>query len=141
MQEQIDQSLWERRAAASVLTMFGLLALGLASTGVHAVVAYATAQRSREIGIRMALGAGRGVVQRQVAGQSLRLALVGIAAGIPIALWAKTVASAFLYQTDGVGAATLGGVAALFAAIALAASAMPARKAASTDPATVLRHE
>ena len=141
MQEQIDQSLWERRAAASVLTMFGLLALGLASTGVHAVVAYATAQRSREIGIRMALGAGRGVVQRQVAGQSVRLALVGIAAGIPIAIWAKTVAAAFLYQADGVGAATLGGVAALFVAIALAASAMPARRAASTDPAMVLRHE
>jgi predicted permease len=141
IQEQIDQSLWERRAAASVLALFGLLALALACAGVHAVVACATAQRSREIGIRMALGAGRGEVQRQVAGSAVRLALAGITIGVPIAVWARQAVAAFLYRADGLSGVTFGGVAVLFVVVALAASAMPARRAASTDPAIVLRSE
>jgi predicted permease len=141
LQEQIDQSLWDRRAAASLLTLFSALALGLACTGVYGVVAYATAQRSREIRIRMALGAARADVRRQVAAHALRLALAGIVAGIPLAIWAKPAAAAFLYRADGAGALTFTVVAALFAAIALIASAMPAHRAASTDPAAVLRME
>jgi predicted permease len=141
LQEQIEQSLWDRRAAASLLTLFSALALGLACTGVYGVVAYATAQRAREIGIRMALGAGRGDVGRQVAGHALRMAAAGIAAGIPLALWAKPAAAAFLYRADGVSAGTFAAVAGLFAGIALVASAIPARRAASVDPATVLRSD
>jgi predicted permease len=141
LQEQIDQALWDRRAATNVLTLFGLLALVLACTGVHGVVAYATAQRSREIGIRMALGAGRADVQRQVAIQALRLALAGIAVGIPIALWAKPAAGAFLYRAEGTNAITFAAAAALFLLIALIASALPARRAASADPASVLRSD
>jgi ABC-type antimicrobial peptide transport system permease subunit len=139
IQEQIEQSLWDRRAAASVLTLFGILALALACTGVHAVVAYATSQRSREIGIRMALGAARGEVQRQVAAQALRLALAGIVLGIPLATFAKPAVAAFLYGADDLNAGAFGAVALLFVAVALAAAALPARRAASIDPAVVLR--
>jgi ABC-type antimicrobial peptide transport system permease subunit len=141
LQEQIEQSLWQRRAAAAVLTLFGALALGLACTGIHGVVAYATAQRAREIGIRMALGAGRDEVLRQIAGHALRMALAGIAVGIPLAVWAKPAVAGFLYRTDGVSAITFGGVALLFLLVALLASALPARRAASIDPATALRQE
>jgi putative ABC transport system permease protein len=139
LQEQIDRSLWDRRAAASLLTLFSALALGLACTGVYGVVAHTAAQRSREIGIRMALGACRSDVRRHIAAYALRLTLAGVAAGIPLALWAKPAAAAFLYRADTAIAPTLTFVAALFTAIALIAAALPAHRAASTDPASVLR--
>jgi predicted permease len=141
MEEQVEQSLWQRRAAASVLSLFGALALGLACTGIHGVVAYATARKTREIGIRMALGAGRATVLRQIAKDALRLALMGTAIGIPLAVWAKPAIAGFLYRAEGMTGITFGAVALLFAGVALMASALPARRAASIDPASVLRQE
>jgi predicted permease len=141
MEEQIAQGLWQRRAASSVLGFFGVLALVLACTGIHGVLAYAAAQRTREIGIRMALGAVRGDVLRQVTGHAMRLVLIGIGVGVPLAAWAKPAVAGFLYRADGVNVLTFAGVAALFVAVALVASAVPARRAASIDPVTALRHD
>jgi predicted permease len=141
VQEQIDQSLWQRRAVADVLALFGVLALVLACTGIHGVVAHSTAQRAREIGIRMALGAKRGDVLREIAGRAVRMALVGIAIGIGLAAWAKPAVSGYLYRAEGVNAITFGAVAVLFVAIALLAAALPARRAASIDPSSALRME
>jgi ABC-type antimicrobial peptide transport system permease subunit len=141
MEEQIEQSLWQRHAAASVLSLFGALALGLACTGIHGVVAYATARKTREIGIRMALGAGRAKVLRQVGEDAIRLALMGIAIGIPLAAWAKPAIAGLLYRAEGMTATTFSAVALLFVGVALMASALPARRAASIDPASVLRQE
>jgi len=141
MEEQIAQSLWQRRAASSVLTFFGVLALALACAGIYGLVAHTAAQRTREIGIRMALGAARADVLRQVAGQAVRLTVGGIAAGVPAAMWARPAIAGFLYRAEGVSVLTFSGVAVLFVAVALIASAVPARRAASIDPATALRHE
>jgi putative ABC transport system permease protein len=140
MQEQIEQSLWQRRAAAAVLSFFGALALVLACTGIHGVVAYTVAQRTREIGIRMALGALRGDVLRHVAAHAVRLALMGIALGVPLAMWSRPAVAAFLYRAEGASVLTFIGVAVLFFLVAVAASAVPARRAASIDPAIALRH-
>jgi predicted permease len=141
VQEQIDQSLWQRRAAADVLALFGLLALVLTCTGIHGVVAHSTARRAREIGIRMALGAKRGDVLREIAGRAVRMALAGIAIGIGLAAWAKPAVANYLYGAEDVNAITFGAVAVLFVAIALLAAALPARRAASIDPALALRME
>ncbi len=141
MEEQIEQSLWQRRAAASVLSLFGALALGLACTGIHGVVAYTTARKTREIAIRMALGSGRAKILRQTAGDAARLALIGIAIGIPLAAWAKPAVADLLYRAEGMTATAFILVTLLFVGIALLASALPARRAASIDPGSVLRHE
>jgi putative ABC transport system permease protein len=141
VQEQIDQSLWQRRAAADVLALFGLLALILACTGIHGVVAHSTTQRAREIGIRMALGAKRGDVLREIAWRAVKMALAGIAIGIGLAASAKPAVAGYLYRAEDVNAITFGAVAVLFVAIALLAAALPARKAASIDPSSVLRME
>src|SRR5207249_2274263 len=101
IEEQLEQSLWQRRAAASVLSFFGVLALALACTGVHGVVAYTAAQRTREIGIRMALGAVRADVVRQIAGHAMRMTAVGIAIGLGLSAWAKPAVAGFLYRAEG----------------------------------------
>jgi putative ABC transport system permease protein len=141
MEEQIEQSVWERRAAASVLSLFGALALGLAWTGIHGLVAYATAQKTREIAIRMALGSGRTKVLGQIARNAIRLALTGIAIGIPLAAWVKPAIASFLYRAEGMTATAFSAVALLFVGVALLSSALPARRAASIDPVSVLRQE
>jgi predicted permease len=141
MEEQIAQSLWERRAASTVLTFFGVLALALACAGIHGLVAHGAAQRTREIGIRMALGAARADVLRQVAGEAVWWTAAGIALGIPAAILARPAIAQFLYGAEGVSVLTFGGVAVLFVALALIATAAPARKAASIDPAMALRHD
>jgi predicted permease len=129
------------RIAASFAGSFGLLALVLAAVGIYGVVAYTTRQRTHEIGIRMALGAGKGDVFRHVLGQGLRLTLAGLAVGIAVSVILTRFLRGMLF---GVGAAdwlTFATVAVALCLVALAACYFPARRAASVDPMQALRTE
>ena len=141
MEEQIERSLWRERAVASLLSFFGVLAIVLACAGIHGVLAHAVARETREIGIRMALGADRGHVLRRVAGQALALTTAGIALGLPLALWAKPLLAAFLYGVRSIEPLVVAGVPFLFLLVAIAASLPPAWRAARIDPAVALRQE
>ncbi|MBI3695869.1 MAG: ABC transporter permease, partial [Acidobacteria bacterium] len=141
MEEQMERSLWRERAVASLLSFFGVLAIALACAGIHGVLAHAVARETRSIGIRMALGADRGHVLRRVVGQALALTAAGIAAGLPLALWAKPLLAAFLYGIGAVEPVVVAGVPLLFLLVAIAASLLPAWRAARIDPAVALREE
>jgi len=129
------------RIAVVFAGCFGLLALFLAAVGIYGVVAYTTKQRTHEIGIRMALGAAKADISRQVLGQGLRLTLAGVAAGLAVSLVATRFLRSMLY---GVGTAdwlTFVTVAAVLCLVALAACFVPAQRAASVDPMQALRNE
>jgi predicted permease len=141
LEEQFDLSLLPARVAAYTLGGFGLLALALAAIGVYGVVSYSVAQRTREIGVRVALGAGARDVLRLVLGEGLSVVGLGLALGLALAFAAARLFAGFLY---GVGAAdplTFVFVPALLGAIALAAGYLPARRATKVDPMVALRHE
>ena len=99
LREQVDASIVPERLVAKMSTVFGLRALALAAVGLYGVVAYVTAQRTGEIGIRMALGAGRREVQRLFLRDTLELVLVGVAIGLPAALAGARLLSNQLYET------------------------------------------
>ncbi len=139
-QNMLMGSVFERIAAAFAGS-FGLLALVLAAVGIYGVVAYTTRQRTREIGIRIALGAGKGVIFRQVLGQGMRLTLAGLAAGMAVSVVLTRFLRGMLF---GIGAAdwtTFATVAAMLSLVALAACLLPARRAASIEPMQALRTE
>ncbi|HVF43829.1 MAG TPA: ABC transporter permease, partial [Pyrinomonadaceae bacterium] len=141
LEEQFDLSLLPARVAAYTLGGFGLLALALAAIGVYGVVSYSVAQRTREIGVRVALGARAGDVLRLVLGEGLSVVGLGLLLGLLVSFAAARLFSNFLY---GVGAAdplTFVFVPALLGAIALAAGYLPARRATKVDPMVALRHE
>jgi len=141
MEEQIAQSLWHQRAAASLVGLFGALAIALACAGLHGAVAHAVARQTRELGIRMALGAGRSDVLRRVVGGALRLTAAGIALGLVGALWVEPLLSSLLYGVRATDPLVLGVVPALFLALAAVASFPPAQRAARIEPAVALRQE
>lgn len=117
------------------------LALALGAIGLYGVMAYEVAARTREIGVRMALGAGRREVLAQVAGRSLRLALLGIAAGLGGALFAMRLLASLLFGVSSTDPVVYVAVALLWFGVALLASAVPARRALRVDPVTALRCE
>ncbi|MCA1593444.1 MAG: ABC transporter permease [Acidobacteria bacterium] len=139
--EQFDLSLFPARVAAWTLGGFGLLALVLAAVGIYGVVSYAVAQRTREIGVRMALGARRGDVLRLVMGEGLFVVGLGLAAGLLLALIATRVVAGFLYGVGTTDPLTFVAVPLVLGAIALAASYIPARRATRVDPMVALRYE
>jgi predicted permease len=138
------ESMASRRLPILILGVFAGLALLLASVGVYGVVSYSAAQRVREIGIRMALGAGRRDVFRMVLGQGFRMAAIGIATGVLAALVLIQILPSFSHLLYGVGKSaplTLASVSAGMTLIALAACYIPARRAMRTDPMASLRCE
>jgi predicted permease len=132
-------SVFPQRVAATLIGVFGLLGLVLAAVGIYGVMAFSVSRRTREIGIRMALGADGRVVSRAVALHGLRLAGIGVAAGGAAALLVTRVLASLLPGVSPTDPVTFVGVASALVAITLAASYLPARRAASIEPLAALR--
>jgi len=139
--EQADQSLRMERLFARLLIFFGLLALLLAGIGLYGVMAYSVAQRTQEIGIRVALGAQAADVLKLVIGQGMILALVGVVAGIGGAIGLTRLMKALLYGVTATDPTTFIVIAVLLVAVAMLACWIPARRATKVDPMVALRCE
>jgi ABC-type antimicrobial peptide transport system permease subunit len=124
-----------------LLGLFAAMAVCLAMAGVYGVVAYTVGQRSSEIGLRMALGAGTGDVLRMILRQGMALTGIGLAVGLIAAVAATRLVASMLFEVKASDPATYLGVAALLGVVSLAASYIPARRAARVDPASALRHD
>jgi len=139
--ELIDQGLWAPRMGAALLTVFGGLALFLAAVGVYGVLSYSVNQQTREIGVRMAMGAQSGRILRLVVGQGMRLAVAGLTLGILIAFAATRVLSSLLFGVSAHDPLIFGGVSVVLASAAILACYIPARRATRVDPIIALRYE
>ena len=132
-------SLWAPRFGTSLLAVFGLLALLLAAVGLYGVMSYGVSQRTREIGIRMALGASEHQVRGMVVRQGLLLAACGVLIGLATAFALARFVTSLLFGVDGADPTTFVGVAAVLLAVAALATYLPARKASRVDPVEALR--
>ncbi|HEX3966515.1 MAG TPA: FtsX-like permease family protein, partial [Edaphobacter sp.] len=141
MDDQIETTLSSERMIELLAVSFGLLATLLAGVGLYGVLAYSTAQRTREIGIRIALGSSRLGVSRLVVVDVLRLAGVGIAVAVPCSILLGRLLRSQLFGVSAADPLTLGAVVLLIAVVALAAAMVPAQRATKVDPTTVLRAE
>jgi predicted permease len=141
MEELLSTSLYPARMGAILIGVFGLLALLLASVGLYGVMSYSVSRRTREIGIRMALGARGGDVLRLVLRQSMTLMAVGVGLGLAAAFAATRLLAGFLYGVSPTDPAAFVGIAALLSIVSLAASLVPARRAATVDPLVAFRYE
>ena len=139
LETSIAATLFPARAAAVLVGIFGLLALALAAVGLYGVIAYSVSRRTREIGIRMALGAEPSAVVRLVLGQGLTLVAVGTVLGGTAALWASRLVASSLYGAGAADPLAYVGAAALLVGVAAVANAVPARRAARVDPMVALR--
>jgi predicted permease len=139
--QQIDRLLFQERLVARLSAFFGLLALVLACIGLYGLLSYEVSRRTREIGIRMALGAQEGDVLRLVVKQGFALAVVGAAVGIGVALGVTRYLTSMLYGVHANDPVTIGAVAVLLGLVALAACYIPARRATRVDPMVALRYE
>ena len=137
----VDESTQQSRSMMWIFAGFAAVALVLAAVGAYGVVSYSTAQRTFEIGVRVALGAGRRSVFQLVLGQSLRLVMAGLAIGLAASLALTRLLASFLYGTSPTDPAILIAVCGMLAAVALLAGYLPARKAAAIDPLRALRAE
>ena len=141
LEDHAALNLVPQRVAASVSGSLGIVGLLLAAIGIYGVTAYMVSSRTREIGIRVALGAQRGDVVRMVLRQGMALALAGVAIGLALAAGLSRLLGSLLF---GIGAAdplTFGGAAALFCVIGLIACYVPARRATAVDAMEALRYE
>ena len=139
MEDALDTSLAQRRFLALLIAAFAGIALVLALVGVYGVIAYSVAQRGREIGIRLALGASGRRVLRGVVGEGIRLAAIGSAIGLMLALGAGRLVRSQLYGISATDPLTLAAAAAMLIAIAVLGSAIPAWRASAMPPGEVLR--
>ncbi|MGH9349399.1 MAG: ABC transporter permease, partial [Vicinamibacterales bacterium] len=141
MEEYLERTLTPKRLMMLMLALFAGVALTLAAVGLYGVMSYAVAQRTPEIGIRMALGAYPGDVLRLVIGQGMLLAIDGLALGLAAAYWLTRLMTTLLFGVSATDVTTFTGVAALLAAVAFLATWIPARRAARVDPLVALRYE
>jgi putative ABC transport system permease protein len=139
MDELIDETLWQRRLWGVMFAVFAALALLLASVGIYGLLAYSVNQRTREIGVRMALGAQPGNVLRMVLSEGLKLVSAGLGIGVVAALALGRFIGGLLYGVKAYDPLTYAGVALLLIFVALVACFIPARRAAKTDPMIALR--
>jgi putative ABC transport system permease protein len=141
MEERLASSVARPRFYAAVMTVFALLALLLAVVGLYGVLSYVVTRRTRETGVRIALGAARGQVVGSALWSGVRLALVGVALGVAGALALQRFVQGLLYEVTPTDPLTFAGLSVALLATAVAASFLPARRAAAVDPVEALRHE
>jgi ABC-type antimicrobial peptide transport system permease subunit len=139
MGDIVLRTVGNRRFATSLFAAFGLLALALAALGIFSVLAFAVEQRTREVGIRMALGASTRNVTRMIVAQGLRLTILGLVVGIAAALFTSRLLTSLLWEIEPADPLTLALVALVSIATAAAAAYLPAHKAARIDPAQLAR--
>jgi len=140
-EENMTIAYWGPRLAAGMASTFGVLALVLATMGLYSVMTYTVSQRTREIGIRVALGAQVRDVLRLVVSQGMRMALIGIVLGLAGAYALTRVLASLLLGVGATDSVTFVGVPVLLVAVALLACYIPARRAARVNPLVALRHE
>jgi predicted permease len=141
MEDLIDRSVGQRRLAMFLLGVFAFLGLLLAATGIYGVMAHMVTQRAQEMGLRMALGAGRRDVLSLVLGQGVKLAVLGLALGVAGSIALTRVIESQLYNVRATDPLTFVTVTALLAAVGLVATMVPALRATRLDPVTALRQE
>jgi ABC-type antimicrobial peptide transport system permease subunit len=139
MKQVVTQSVAQPRFYMLLLTAFAGLALVLAAIGIYGVISYSVSQRTRELGIRIALGATQDRVVRLVLGQGVALTMLGVAAGLVGAYWLMHLLAALLFGVDPTDHLTFVGVAVVLGAVASLASYVPARRAAKVDPVIAMR--
>jgi ABC-type antimicrobial peptide transport system permease subunit len=140
-QQVYSASLGSRRFNVILIGFFGITALLLASVGLFGLMAYSVTRRTREFGVRMALGASRAAVLRMVLGQGMRTILIGVAIGIVGSFALTQTLSSLLFGVTATDPVTFGGVTLLLIGVALLACYIPARRATKVDPMTALRCE
>jgi putative ABC transport system permease protein len=141
MNERLADVVAQPRFQTLLLGLFGLVALALVSAGIYGVVSYSVAQRTHEIGVRMALGAGEHDILRLVVGQGMKPVLAGLAIGLAGALALTRLMKALLFGVSASDPLTFGSIALLLALVALLACWVPARRATRVNPIIALRQE
>jgi len=141
MDDRLARSTAPQRLELWLVGFFALLATALAALGVYGVIAYAVSQSTHEIGVRLALGAPPGLVQRHVVGHGMMLGMAGVALGLAGGFALTRYLASLLFETGSHDAATFAGASVVLLAMALLASYLPARRAARVDPIAALRSE
>jgi putative ABC transport system permease protein len=141
MTAMLDRSIARARFTMLLLGVFGVVALALAAVGIYGIMSHAVKRRTREIGIRMALGARPADVLWLVVGQGMTLAALGLAIGVVVALAATRFMTRLLYSVSATDPLTFASIVVLLAVVAFVASWLPARRAVATDPTLALRSD
>jgi putative ABC transport system permease protein len=141
LQQMVSDSIARPRLEAAVLTAFGAIAIGLACIGLYGLIAFSVAQRIREIGIRVALGASKAGIFRMILGDGFRLTVIGILIGLTGAVSSTRYLRSLLFEINPLDPATLVSVICILLIVSAAACYIPALRATNADPASVLREE